>query len=510
MPMTTRPFRPTIPLLAAGLAWLIFFLPGVFGAYGVFIDELYYVSCARRLAWGYVDHPPLAPFVLRGALAVFGDSIVALRVPAATCGALVVFLTGWLAARLGASRYGQAIACASVVSAPLLQVLFGFYSMNGIELVLWLALGATLVEIERRDAARLWLLFGALTGLAFLTKHTVTTYAAALGLAMLATPARRHLRSPWLWAGAGLAIVMALPNAFWQQAHGWPSIEFYRNAALYKNNPATPAEILLQQVLFMSPGVLPVTLAGMVWLWRRPAGQLRHLPLQFVVMLGLLMWSAQSRPDRLAGVYPLVLAAGGIWIGELAAARRLVRVGLPVWMAAWGLLLLPIGTPVLAPDVTARYLAWLGISHQSERGAGKRTPLPQHYADRLGWPQLVDDVAAVRDSLPPEDRQRVMFFAQSYGQAGALDWLGAPRHLAPVYATHNTWFYWGPPATNPEIAIVLGDDRESLDELFGEVTLSRTHECGLCMPWRNHMPIWVVRKPKVRLADKWPGWKKFE
>ena len=69
-----------------------------------------------------------------------------------------------------------------------------------------------------------------------------------------------------------------LPNALWQHAHGWPSLEFYRNAALYKNNPASAGEILMQQVLFMSPGVLPVTLAGLVWLWRRPGAQLRHSP----------------------------------------------------------------------------------------------------------------------------------------------------------------------------------------------------------------------------------------
>ena len=142
-----------------------------------------------------------------------GDSLIALRVPAATCGAMVVLITGWLSGRLGASRYGQAIACAAVISAPLLQVLFGFYSMNGIELVLWLGLGAILVEIERRGDARWWLLFGALAGVALLTKHTVTTYAAALGVALLLTPARRHLRSPWLWAGAGLARSATMPSA---------------------------------------------------------------------------------------------------------------------------------------------------------------------------------------------------------------------------------------------------------------------------------------------------------
>src|SRR5471030_1122298 len=27
--------------------------------YGYFVDELYYLACARHLDWGYVDQPPL-------------------------------------------------------------------------------------------------------------------------------------------------------------------------------------------------------------------------------------------------------------------------------------------------------------------------------------------------------------------------------------------------------------------------------------------------------------------
>jgi hypothetical protein len=499
-----------VPLVAAAAAWLLYLVPGVVGWFGVFIDELYYVSCANRLAWGYVDHPPLAPFLLRGSLAIFGDSLLALRVPAATFGALVVFGTGWIARRLGATTFGQAVACGAVISSPLLQVLFGFYSMNAIELLLWLVLGGLLVEIERTGRSPLWLAFGVVAGLALLTKHTVTTYAMALGAAMLVTPSRRHLRDPYLWAGAAIAAIMALPNVLWQQSHGWPSLEFYRNAALYKNNPASPVEVVMQQVLFMSPGVLPLTLAGLVWFWRHADRRLRHLTVQFVVMLGALMWSAQSRPDRLAGLYPLLFAAGGVSLGELAASRRWVRVALPCWVIAWGALLLPVGTPVLSPDATAAHLARLGIAIQSESGEGKKTALPQYFADRLGWQALVDQVAAIRDSLPEGDRARVAFFAPSYGQASALDWLGRPRGLSPVYSTHNTWFYWGPPKADPQVAIVLGDDREHLEALFSEVRLAAEHQCGRCMPWRNGMPIWVVRGPKAHLADKWPGWKHFE
>ena len=33
--------------------------------YGYFLDEFYYLACARHLAWGYPDHPALYPALLR-------------------------------------------------------------------------------------------------------------------------------------------------------------------------------------------------------------------------------------------------------------------------------------------------------------------------------------------------------------------------------------------------------------------------------------------------------------
>ena len=38
---------------------------------------------------------------------------------------------------------------------------------------------------------------------------------------------------------------------------------------------------------------------------------------------------------------------------------------------------------------------------------GHRGPLPQHFGDRFGWPELVAEVARIYHALPPEDRARV-------------------------------------------------------------------------------------------------------
>jgi hypothetical protein len=506
------PFRQAwrVPAAFGLAAFALAFLPGLLGPYGTFIDEWYYAACARRLAWGYVDHPPLAPFVLRLAMAVGGEHLAVLRLISACLAALTVAGTGLLAWRLGAGRFGQGLAAASLLLAPIAQVVFGFYSMNAFEPLIWLALSWILVELAGGASPRWWLAFGAIVGLGAMTKHTIVTFLLAAGIAIVLTPGRRHLRTWWPWLGAGIAAVIVSPNLVWQATHGWPSIEFYRNAALDKNQPVGPLEVLMKQLLTVSPGTVPVWLAGLVWLLKRRSVDLRHLGLTFLILLGLLMASGQSRPDRILGIYPLLFAAGGMALGKAAASRRWVPWAAGAWLVSWGLALLPIGVPVLPPKPLAAYATAIGAAPQIERGVGKRTSLPQWFADRLGWEVLADDVAAVRDSLPEHERREVMVFAPSYGQAAAIEWLGRSRGLAPVYSTHNSYHTWGPPPRTPAVAIVIGEGTDRLDQLFGRVELARFHECGLCMPWRNHMPIWIVREPKVDLPALWPELKHYE
>ena len=71
------------------------------GRYGYHRDELYFLACARQLAWGYVDQPPLTPALAWLAVALFGDSLVGLRLFPALSGGAVVMLAGLMARELG-------------------------------------------------------------------------------------------------------------------------------------------------------------------------------------------------------------------------------------------------------------------------------------------------------------------------------------------------------------------------------------------------------------------------
>ena len=504
--------RFLIPALAA-VYFLLMWIPGSWGRGGYFIDEFYYIACTDHMAFGYVDHPPLSIAILWVVRSLFGDSLPVIRFLPALAGAAAIFMAALIARRLGAGLFGRAVAAGAAMAGSVWQVMFGMYSMNAFEILIWEGCFLILIEIERLNRPRLWLAFGALAGLGLENKHTMILLAAGLAFGLLVTRARRHLAQRWIWLGLGLALLLFVPNLIWQAVHGWPSLEFYHNAEVLKNVPTPPLQVVLQQVLFMNPGALPIWLAGLVFLlWHREGRPYRHLGWLFLILFVLMVAGQKSRPDRITAAYAVLFAAGGALFGLLAERRprRWLKAALPALLVIGGAVTLPLTVLFLSPQATADYGARLGIVPQIEQGEEKVSALPQWLADRFGWEKLAEDVEKAAQHLRPEERAKAIILVPSYGQAGSISLLGRGRGLPPVYACQNTYFHWGPPPDPVEAAIIVGFREETARALFAEVTQVGLHDCDWCMPWRDNDPIWLCRGPKLRFADVWHEFKHYE
>jgi 4-amino-4-deoxy-L-arabinose transferase-like glycosyltransferase len=191
------PWHIPEPRLVAVVAGSIVWATGVFGAYGWFTDELYFLACARRPALGYVDHPPLATLLLTVLRVACDDNLALIRlVPTAAYGAAIA-LVGSLAKRLDGGALAQTLAAAMFATAPAVLVIAGFYSMNPFELLFAIGLAHVALALTRGAHPRAWLGFGAITGLALLNKHSTLLPAGLLALAALGSPARAHLGTRW-------------------------------------------------------------------------------------------------------------------------------------------------------------------------------------------------------------------------------------------------------------------------------------------------------------------------
>ena len=507
--------KANVILLGLASAYFVLELvPGITGAYRYFIDEFYYLACANHIAAGYVDHPPASACALWLVRAMIGDSLPALRLVPALAGATTIGLVGLIARRLGAGWQGQAVAAGAAMIATVYQVVFSYYSMNAYSVLLWTACFLVLIEIEQRNEPRLWLLFGVLMGLGLENKHTFALLPLGLAAGLLLTKGRRHFASKWLWIGCAISAALLAPNLVWQASHGWPSVEFYRNADLYKNVQTPPLAVLAYQILVMNPGTLPVWIAGIYFFVVSKRGrQLRHIGWLYLVLLGLMLIGQKSRPDRIAEAYVVLFSGGGTLLAALwgRTSLRWLRWAVPAVLVFSGVALLPLGLTVLPPDMEARYAARLGMVPQIEKGAGKKTELPQWMADRLGWEELASDVEAVAGQLTATERGTAVVVAPTYGQAGALELLGRGRGLPAVYATQNSYFHWGPPPDSADIAIVVGPfPADAVRELFEQATIVRVHDPEWSTPWRAGVPIWVARGPRMAWHEVWPLMRHYE
>jgi hypothetical protein len=474
--------------------------------YGFFIDEIYFLACGQHLAWGYVDMPPLTPFQAWLTRHLFGDSPWSIRLFPSMAGAALVILAAAIARELGGGRYAQILAALAVLFAPGYLVFCSYLSMNAIEPVIWSGCALVVLRIVNRNDPRLWPWFGVLSGIGLLNKHTMLVFGFAIIVALLVTADRRLMFNRWFLLAGAIAFAIFLPNLLWEIRHHFPHIEMLanikRNGRDVRMNPLV---FLLFDVLMANPLAAPLWIAGLVSLLAGSLKRYRVIGLTWLVTYAVLI-AAGGRFYYLFPAFAMIFAAGAIAVER---ARRWARVAMPVAVVAGGALLAPSAAPVLPPELYLRYIAvtHLGPPRFEHRGT---YAMPQLFADRFGWPEMVQTVARAYVSLPPDVRARTAIFGNDYGQAGAIDFYGPRYGLPKAIGGHLSYWYWGPRQYTGESLLVLGDDRETLERKFYDVRPMAEIGHPYAMTSEHFTLFWVQRPRGFTLQSGWPMLKKFE
>jgi hypothetical protein len=464
--------------------------------FGFFSDEFYYIACSKRLAWGYVDHPPLSILLLRLDRWLFGDSLLSIRLLPALAGGLTVLLTGLLTRRLGAGRFGQLLAQVCVLVAPVYLGGCHIFSMNPFDVLFWLAAFYILVLIFDGGRLKLWLAFGLVAGLGLQNKITMLFLGLGLVVGLVLSRQRRHFLSGWFWLGGALAGLIFLPYVLWQIPNGWPTLEFMHNARLYKMVKLSFPAYFSGQIMQMHPFTFPVWLAGLGLLVLSRAYR-RYQALGWCYLAALVLFVVTGgKTYYLAPAYTMLFAFGALWM-EKTFSSKVLRVALMTLIVAGGLVTLPAVLPIFPVEAHIRYSAALGLKPNAGGERHRVGRLSQYYASMFGWENLVREVARVYRSLPPEGRAKCGIFCMDYHQAGAIDFLGKKYGLPDAASGHNNCWLWGPRGSW-EVEIIISRGPDDLAKAFEEVSQEGFihDETGYVQPSENDLSVYVVRKPR--------------
>ncbi len=472
--------------------------------YGYFRDELYYMACGEHLDFGYVDHPPMVALVANFTRKLLGDSLFALRFFPALAGALVVFLSGLIVRELGGKRFAQILAALAVIISPVYLSIGNFLSMNAFDLLFWTLSAYILVLILKTGNPKLWLLLGIVLGIGLQNKHSMLFFGYGFIIGLLLTSNRKYFRTPWFWLAGAIAFLVFLPNIIWQFKNNWPTLEFIKNASLYKNMPLSPLKFLSGQILEMHPILFPLLLIGLFYyLLSKSAKPYRLFGWMYLAVF-LLFILTRAKTYYISPIYPVMFAGGA-----LAVERFIYKCGwnwlkpvIVTLLIVGGLLTAPFALPLLPVETYIKYSAFLGMGPpQSERH--DMGQLPQHYADMFGWENMAATVARVYHQLPPEERSKCGIFAQNYGEAGAIDFFAKRYDLPRAISGHNNYWLWGPHEYTGEIMIVIGGDEDDYKEVFREVEKLEIIRHKYAMPYENNLPVYLCRDIIFPLKEVW-------
>lgn len=474
--------------------------------YGYFGDEMYYLACAKHLAWGYVDQPPLIVFLTWLVTHTLGTSLLAIHLVPALCGAARTLITAAIARELGGGRFAQTLAALCSATSLVALAIDHIWSMNTFEPLIWAGMAWIVARIVNGGSERLWLLFGVVAGLGLELKYSVAIFGAAIVLGLLLTEERRALVRPWIWLGGAIAFAIFLPNLVWNVQHHWPFAELMHNInASGRDVKLPPLQFLLQQALVVLPLTVPVSIAGLWWLFTHK----RYRVLGWTFALTLLFFMAmRAKNYYVAPAYAIVFAAGGVAFETWIGARTWLKAAIVSMLTICGVVLLPYVVPVLSPE---NFLRWAAVVKFAPRETERshRALLPHHFAWRMGWPEIVEKTARVYQSLPPAERAHTAIFGNNFAESGAIDLLGPQYGLPPSIGNHQNYWLWGPRDYDGSTMIILGDDLEGASKWFRTCSVEATVQ----NPWGakyEQGPIILCRGMKVDLRTNWPRLKNWD
>lgn len=489
-----RAGQRTDTLILAGIAAVVTIVHvATNGRYGFHRDELQTMTDAWHMEWGFVAYPPFTPAIERIGWALFGQSLIGLRLFSVIAQALAVFITGLMARELGGRRLAQVAAAMCVALAPLPMFEATEFQYSSFDYLWWTLAAYFVVRLLTSDNPRWWVAIGAAVGAGLMTKYTMVFFLAGIGVGTLFTPARRYVKTVWFWAGTALALAICAPNIIWQAQHDWISYHFLHYIHARDVREGRTHGFVINQ-FFHSANLfsVPLWVAGLVAYFRdrryRMLGWMYVIP--FVILL-----ANNGRDYYLAAAYPMLLAMGAVraetWVSRF---RRAARNAI-------------IRAFFISLTITGAYVSLILVPWAS--GGWQRDFALAHNGDlreEIGWPDFVKQLVIIRDQLPPEQRDGARILVGNYGEAGAVEMFGPAYGLPQELEVTNSGWYRTFPQTAPSVLIVAGWDQKDRDDQFSGCRVAGHNGNALIVnneESRDHADIYV--------CDGTPrnGWRQF-
>ncbi|HEY4936286.1 MAG TPA: glycosyltransferase family 39 protein [Puia sp.] len=447
-------------LLAIIKFLLPFFLQN--SAYEPHRDEFLYLAEGAHPAFGFMEVPPLLS-VFSLITRLFGSGMFWIKVWPSLFGALNYILVGWIVLSQGGKQFALFLLFCCFIFTGFLRVHF-LFQPNFLEVFFYSVIAYGLIQYIKTSENKFLYITALGMGLGLLSKYSVVFYMVSLLPALLLTKQRIIFRNKHLYYALLLAFLIFLPNLIWQYINHFP-VAYHMHELTSTQLQYVPAStFLLDQLLMFLPCCFIWVTGFLYVLLNRKGRPYIFLCWAYLGVIAILLWFHGKNYYAL-GLYPVLFGFGSLAIEQWTmASRYFLRYVFSAWIILLGTYFTFISLPLMGPEKLVRF-------YQKTHAAGKGIlrwedqqdhPLPQDFADMLGWEEMAEKTSAAFHSLDSSKQANTIIFCDNYGMAGAVTYYRKKYHLPAAFSDNASFLYWIPDSIYFQNLVLIENDPDEM------------------------------------------------
>lgn len=401
-------------------------------------DEYLHLDQANHLAWGYISVPPLTSWIAY-LIKLFGNGFFWVKFFPGLFGALTLLVVWKTIETLKGGLFALVAGSLAVLVSVILRINI-LFQPNSSDIFFWAFAYFTIIKYISTSNSRWLLMTGVAVGFGILSKYNMVFLVLGILPAALLTEHRKLFLLKNFYLGVGIATIIVLPNMIWQYQNHFPTFYQLNELARTQLVNVNRADFIKDQFLYFSSSVVIILAAFVAFFIYPPFRQYRLFFWSYLITLCLFLF-LKAKSYYAIGLYPILICFGIVYLEQLLARdwkkylRPLVIILIIGGSIPFFLIAFPVQSPMAIQKNNGLYKAF-GVLRWED---GKDHPLPQDFADMIGWKELASKVDSIYSALPDQDKTLIL--CDNYGQAGAINYYTTKNIRAVSFnADYINWF----------------------------------------------------------------------
>ena len=486
--------------IIAAIKLLIHLVINTTSEFGLHRDEYLYLAESDHLAWGFMEVPPMIPFLGWMIKSTIGVSEVSVRLLPALIGVASIYLIALMVREMGGKKIAQITAATGFLISPIFLGSNNLFQPVSFNQFWWLAIIFMAVKIINDPQRKNYYLLGMCVGLAVLTKYSVAFLVISLLISLMISRHRQLLINKNLITSIVIALIISLLNIIWQLKYDMPVVRHMSELAGSQLVNMSIMDFTVPQFLFQF-GTSLLWLSGLIYVFfNSDMNKYRFLGWTYIIVF-IMVLSLDGKSYYIYGIYSTLYALGGLAWEKWLKRWSYLSLGL---IGILNLLIIPYALPILQPETNVKYMAYMkekaGVDAPLRWEDGNYYTIRQDYADMLGWQELPEKVAKIYHGLSEDEKSKTMIYGGSYGHAGVLNLWREKYDLPVAMSLSSSFVAWADEDYSFDRQIFIDDRKQSESNFFNNITLMDSIEHPLA---RDPGYIYYRTDPKVNVMEAW-------